>query len=184
MREQNKRGKAYFLCFLCSDVCFLWICRQFDVCALLYTEREVCLHKARKTRKSFHYRSLYTIFAAVTALVAKLVDAPDLGSGGFGRVGSSPIRRTKKRKTNTLKFILYVVFLFYFSQPTVNRNFGLLQFYANPAESALVQYSKLPKVSQQIYVFGLIEWRVWGSFWLSNSYIGFEVQPKYKPLYL
>ena len=28
------------------------------------------------------------------ALVAKLVDAPDLGSGDFGRVGSSPIRRT------------------------------------------------------------------------------------------
>ena len=28
------------------------------------------------------------------APVAKLVDAPDLGSGGFGRVGSSPIRRT------------------------------------------------------------------------------------------
>ena len=34
------------------------------------------------------------IFAPVYALVAKLVDAPDLGSGGFGRVGSSPIRRT------------------------------------------------------------------------------------------
>ena len=27
--------------------------------------------------------------------VAKLVDAPDLGSGAFGRVGSSPITRTK-----------------------------------------------------------------------------------------
>ena len=26
--------------------------------------------------------------------MAKLVDAPDLGSGDFGRVGSSPIRRT------------------------------------------------------------------------------------------
>ena len=26
--------------------------------------------------------------------VAKLVDAPDLGSGAFGRVGSSPITRT------------------------------------------------------------------------------------------
>ena len=33
--------------------------------------------------------------SAQTALVAKLVDAPDLGSGGFGRVGSSPIRRTE-----------------------------------------------------------------------------------------
>ena len=28
------------------------------------------------------------------ALVAELVDAPDLGSGVLGRVGSSPIRRT------------------------------------------------------------------------------------------
>ena len=27
--------------------------------------------------------------------VAKLVDAPDLGSGALGRVGSSPITRTK-----------------------------------------------------------------------------------------
>ena len=27
--------------------------------------------------------------------MAKLVDAPDLGSGDFGRVGSSPIRRTE-----------------------------------------------------------------------------------------
>ena len=31
-----------------------------------------------------------------TALVAKLVDAPDLGSGVARRVGSSPIRRTKE----------------------------------------------------------------------------------------
>ena len=30
------------------------------------------------------------------ALVAELVYAPDLGSGGSGRVGSSPIRRTDK----------------------------------------------------------------------------------------
>ena len=33
------------------------------------------------------------------ALVAELVDAPDLGSGGLGRVGSSPIRRTRIRRT-------------------------------------------------------------------------------------
>ena len=30
--------------------------------------------------------------------MAKLVDAPDLGSGNSGCVGSSPIRRTKKQK--------------------------------------------------------------------------------------
>ena len=40
---------------------------------------------------------LILIFVAITyfdAGVAKLVDAPDLGSGAFGRVGSSPITRT------------------------------------------------------------------------------------------
>ena len=36
------------------------------------------------------------------ALVAELVDAPDLGSGGLGRVGSSPIRRTRIRRTTLL----------------------------------------------------------------------------------
>ena len=40
---------------------------------------------------------LILIFVAINyfdAGVAKLVDAPDLGSGAFGRVGSSPITRT------------------------------------------------------------------------------------------
>ena len=40
---------------------------------------------------------LFFIIVAITlfsAGVAKLVDAPDLGSGAFGRVGSSPITRT------------------------------------------------------------------------------------------
>ncbi len=35
-----------------------------------------------------------------SALVAKLVDAPDLGSGVAIRVGSSPIRRTMRQKRN------------------------------------------------------------------------------------
>ena len=35
------------------------------------------------------------------APVAKLVDAPDLGSGVLRRVGSSPIRRTIKRILTT-----------------------------------------------------------------------------------
>ena len=40
--------------------------------------------------------TLFCTFAAAKriALVAKLADAPDLGSGDSGRVGSSPIRRT------------------------------------------------------------------------------------------
>ena len=47
-----------------------------------------------------HIFSFYSekccIFALANALVAKLVDALDLGSSGSGRVGSSPIRRTEE----------------------------------------------------------------------------------------
>lgn len=46
-------------------------------------------HKGMNTGLQDHYN----------ALVAELVDAPDLGSGGLGRVGSSPIRRTRIRRT-------------------------------------------------------------------------------------
>ena len=41
---------------------------------------------------------VYGVQHATLALVAELVDAPDLGSGGLGRVGSSPIRRTKESR--------------------------------------------------------------------------------------
>ena len=45
---------------------------------------------------SSFYSNIYCIFALTNALVAKLVDALDLGSSGSGRVGSSPIRRTEE----------------------------------------------------------------------------------------
>ena len=48
---------------------------------------------------------LILIFVVITyfdAGVAKLVDAPDLGSGAFGRVGSSPITRTTNSPINTI----------------------------------------------------------------------------------
>ena len=59
--------------------------------------------------KPFIKKSL--IFAAenrgTIALVAKLVDAPDLGSGVAIRVGSSPIRRTERgEKAISLLFLL------------------------------------------------------------------------------
>ena len=41
------------------------------------------------------YFLLLLLLLKLKAGVAKLVDAPDLGSGAFGRVGSSPITRTK-----------------------------------------------------------------------------------------
>ena len=65
--------------------------------------------------KPFIKKSL--IFAAenrgTIALVAKLVDAPDLGSGVAIRVGSSPIRRTReieKNGGNFGRFFLLFVF--------------------------------------------------------------------------
>ena len=48
--------------------------------------REFASARDRQKKRDFFHSPL--------ALVAKLVDAPDLGSGDFGRVGSSPIRRT------------------------------------------------------------------------------------------
>ena len=52
--------------------------------------------------------------------MAKLVDAPDLGSGGLRRVGSSPIRRTL---VNVKWLIIsYLTFLFCKNW----RNFGVL----------------------------------------------------------
>lgn len=40
------------------------------------------------------------------ALVAKLVDAPDLGSGVAIRVGSSPIRRTETKEASLSSFFV------------------------------------------------------------------------------
>ena len=44
---------------------------------------------------SFILIFIIVLYRISCAGVAKLVDAPDLGSGAFGRVGSSPITRTK-----------------------------------------------------------------------------------------
>ena len=52
------------------------------------------------------------------ALVAKLVDAPDLGSGGSGRVGSSPIRRTQKKQHGTVRKGGAVLFLCLLLRPS------------------------------------------------------------------
>jgi hypothetical protein len=44
---------------------------------------------------SVFFYEKYPTFAASQAGVAKLADAPDLGSGAARRVGSTPIARTK-----------------------------------------------------------------------------------------
>ena len=59
--------------------------------------------KQEKTSPTRLNPKICRTFAKAKALVAKLVDAPDLGSGDFGRVGSSPIRRT------TSIFLLYSI---------------------------------------------------------------------------
>ena len=39
--------------------------------------------------------------------MAELVDAPDLGSGGSGRVGSSPIRRTTEKDPGEVRMMTF-----------------------------------------------------------------------------
>ena len=65
--------------------------------------------------------TLFCTFAAAKriALVAKLADAPDLGSGDFGRVGSSPIRRTGKEQSRGLLFIFFQILCFVWSLPII-----------------------------------------------------------------
>ena len=60
--------------------------------------RQSALGTARKRETDNacgHSKQKTYLCSLQSALVAKLVDAPDLGSGGFGRVGSSPIRCTQ-----------------------------------------------------------------------------------------
>lgn len=73
-------------------------------CALIYL-----LHNSLKSKNIAN-------FAPTNALVAELVDAPDLGSGGLRRVGSSPIRRTLAN----VKWLIisYLTFLFYPKSPS------------------------------------------------------------------
>ncbi len=50
---------------------------------------------SRMIKEIFLFKFLLLLLLLTnSAGVAKLVDAPDLGSGAFGRVGSSPITRT------------------------------------------------------------------------------------------
>ena len=65
-------------------------------------------------------QKLFT-FATRKALVAKLVDAPDLGSGVARRVGSSPIRRTHIQQSLTAS--------------SDNGSQGLLFFHTHPSKA-------------------------------------------------
>ncbi len=60
---------------------------------MLFINQSPLFNQKKNTKHFVHY-NFYLIFAAQKAPVAKLVDAPDLGSGVSRRVGSSPIRRT------------------------------------------------------------------------------------------
>lgn len=72
----------------------------YIACHSLPAKVALFLVKNKQFRFFLHISSFYSekccIFALVNALVAKLVDALDLGSSGLGRVGSSPIRRTEE----------------------------------------------------------------------------------------
>ena len=52
--------------------------------------------ESKKRLQTSKNRILFITFATTRALVAKLVDALDLGSSVLRRVGSSPIGRTKE----------------------------------------------------------------------------------------
>ena len=58
-------------------------------------------------RKGFIVK-FYVYLCSIFALVAKLVDAPDLGSGVARRVGSSPIRRTMRQKSRFDSALFFV----------------------------------------------------------------------------
>ena len=72
----------------------------YIACHNLSAKVPLFLVKNKRIRFFLHISSFYSekycIFALANALVAKLVDALDLGSSGSGRVGSSPIRRTQE----------------------------------------------------------------------------------------
>ena len=82
--------RAIHLCASRED-CSSWrIPFSFSYWRFCHISAEKLGHNRRK-----HYLCSCNCWKQVAfAPVAKLVDAPDLGSGGFGRVGSSPIRRT------------------------------------------------------------------------------------------
>ena len=74
--------------------------------------------RRRRNKKNCDKRSKATMFQAVPrgatapnnfifAGVAELADAPDLGSGGFHRGGSSPFARTNKRRSTSCSFFCF-----------------------------------------------------------------------------
>ena len=80
------------------------------------------------------------------ALVAKLVDAPDLGSGGSGRVGSSPIRRTKGNRNCLIFKRFRFPFLVLCSQNCSHSGFRRLLGHKKGGLSSITDYSWPPKV--------------------------------------
>ena len=93
---------VHLLCYL-KFICILQLaiaCLHIIACHSLPAKVALFLVKNKQFRFFLHISSFYSekycIFALANALVAKLVDALDLGSSGLGRVGSSPIRRTEE----------------------------------------------------------------------------------------
>ena len=75
------RGKVTFFFCIISPFCEVFVPLLAN-CTLIYL-----LHNSLKSKNIAN-------FAPTNALVAELVDAPDLGSGVSRRAGSSPVRRT------------------------------------------------------------------------------------------
>ena len=90
---------VHLLCYL-KFICILQLAIACLHIICLPAKVALFLVKNKQFRFFLHISSFYSekycIFALANALVAKLVDALDLGSSGLGRVGSSPIRRTEE----------------------------------------------------------------------------------------
>ena len=112
-------------------------------CALIYL-----LHNSLKSKNIAN-------FAPTNALVAELVDAPDLGSGVSRRAGSSPVRRTNKNPNYLIisgwGFCFYVFaellrdYLYKPRQKCHNINFNIL--FSHIKEKTTLQLCFLIKIS-------------------------------------
>ena len=65
-----------------------------DICVGRYEHLRRSMQIVKIVYNVLPVSAFFTNFASANALVAELVDAPDLGSGVLGREGSSPFRRT------------------------------------------------------------------------------------------